>query len=105
MRITIKHTPDCPHVERALERVALALRDSDIDATTGLEVVLDIDAAMRTGFQGSPTILIDGEDPFGQPGTGAAFACRLYATPEGTDTAPSVGQLLDALERRRGIQP
>ena len=33
--------------------------------------------AARYGMQGSPTILIDGRDPFAEPGAAASLSCRL----------------------------
>jgi hypothetical protein len=47
-----------------------------------------------TGFGGSPTILIDGHDPF--PDTGPSpggLSCRLFATPEGPAGSPTLDQL------------
>jgi hypothetical protein len=47
-------------------------------------------------FHGSPTIIVDGHDPFptaGQPG----LACRIYQTPAGPAGAPTVEQLRSAL--------
>jgi hypothetical protein len=82
--------------------VRQALHQAGVEGvTTRLELVADADAAEQIGFSGSPTILIDGEDPFASPRATPAFACRIYVTPEGRDVAPSVAQLCDALERRR----
>jgi hypothetical protein len=52
------------------------------------------EAAEAVGFQGSPTILINGADAFSQqPGPGG-LSCRLYSGPGGS---PSVGDLVSAL--------
>ena len=49
-------------------------------------------------MHGSPTILVDGVDPFGAPGAAASLSCRLYRNSEGhADGAPSVGQLRQAI--------
>ena len=104
MEVTILHTEGCPNLDRARERVARALHDAGIDGVvTRLELVADVVTALRTGFGGSPSILIDGEDPFTESRgeTPEYPACRLYATPKGLDTAPSVAQLREALTRRR----
>jgi hypothetical protein len=50
-----------------------------------------------TGFSGSPTILIDGHDPFPRTGPVDGLACRLYSTPEGPAGSPTVDQLRAAL--------
>ena len=39
--------------------------------------------AQERGFVGSPTILINGVDPFGVARQSPAYACRVYATPAG----------------------
>jgi len=44
-------------------------------------------------FHGSPTVLIDGVDPFADWNAPIGVACRVYATPAGLDGAPSVEQL------------
>jgi hypothetical protein len=102
MEITIMHTPDCPNVARAQERTEQALRELRLEPVQiRLEVVVGPEEAQRLGFRGSPTILVDGDDPFVAAGTPFAFACRLYMTPDGPDAAPSVEQLRHALERSR----
>jgi hypothetical protein len=67
-----------------------------IDADVTHELVADEAGAERLGFPGSPSILIDDDDPFAT--SGVALACRFYVTPEGRDTAPSVEQLREAIE-------
>ncbi len=54
------------------------------------------------GFAGSPTLLIDGIDPFTDPSGNAGWACRLYATPEGASGCPAIDQLRDALTSPHG---
>ncbi|WP_435060120.1 hypothetical protein [Streptomyces sp. bgisy060] len=53
--------------------------------------------AVRSGFTGSPTILIDGHDPFAEPGAVPSLACRIYRTPNGPAGAPDIDQLSQAL--------
>jgi hypothetical protein len=55
--------------------------------------------AKAIGFPGSPTILIDGRDPFGGESAPVGFACRLYQTPTGLEGAPSVDELFAVLSR------
>ena len=59
---------------------------------------LSPDDAIALSFHGSPTILVDGSDPFpasGPPG----LACRIYDTPDGPAGTPSEDQLRAALSR------
>ena len=48
-------------------------------------------------FRGSPTILVDGVDPFDSEETGYGLMSRVYRTEDGIDGAPSKRQLLDVL--------
>ena len=53
--------------------------------------------AVALGFRGSPTVLLDGVDPFAEAGAPVGFACRIYRTEEGPEDAPSVEQLREAI--------
>jgi type IV secretory pathway TraG/TraD family ATPase VirD4 len=53
--------------------------------------------AERLGFIGSPTVLVDGSDPFATPGAPIGLACRVYVTPEGLAGSPTLDQLMEAL--------
>ena len=89
---------DCPHVALARERIAAALERLGRGAETTERLVAREEDAVRLGFRGSPTILIDGTDPFpadGNPG----LACRLYRTEHGMQGAPTVDQLVEVLAR------
>jgi hypothetical protein len=39
--------------------------------------------AVRAGMHGSPTLLIDGVDPFAEPRARPSLSCRLYRDPAG----------------------
>jgi hypothetical protein len=97
MRITVLTVPDCPNAPLARQRIAQALdgRAADVE----LVEVADETQAARLGMTGSPTVLIDGTDPFAAPGTAASVSCRLYRSPDGrTEGAPSVADLQRALD-------
>jgi hypothetical protein len=50
-------------------------------------------------MRGSPTMLVDGTDPFAEPGQPASVSCRLYRNSDGHIAgAPSVSQLRQAIE-------
>lgn len=52
-----------------------------------------------SGFPGSPTILVDGEDlfPVERHDLGRAASCRIYATPEGPKNHPTAAMVREAL--------
>lgn len=96
--VTIMVLEDCPNRDLVLDRVTQAARNlgADVIVDDGQVQVLSIDHPELEGFHGSPTILIDGTDPF-PVADGMTVACRLYATDAGLEGAPSVVQLEDVL--------
>src|SRR5882757_4809595 len=97
MRITVLTVPQCPNAPLAMERItaALAGREAQVD----LVKVGDQAQADRLGMNGSPTILVDGVDPFATQGTAPSLSCRLYREPEGqVSGAPGVAALSLAFE-------
>jgi hypothetical protein len=90
--------PDCLN-----ESVALSVLRSAFDRvglagqSARTTVIANQDQAEERGFVGSPTILIDGVDPFGVAGQSPAVACRVYVTPAGLSGVPPLGDVISAL--------
>ena len=95
-RVTIQYFSGCPHWQVADARVRAAAHGHD-DVTIDDQLVETPEDAQRLGFAGSPTILIDGVDPFAEPGQPIGLGCRIYRTPEGPQGAPTAEQLAQAL--------
>jgi hypothetical protein len=99
VRLEVLHVPDCPNLPPMLAR---------LEEVTDLPVVTRIVAsepeAAQLGMAGSPTLLIDGVDPFAASGAcDYGVSCRLYRDPEGhLVAAPSVEQLRDAIGAASG---
>jgi hypothetical protein len=55
------------------------------------------EAAEQHGFRGSPTVLIDGVDPFADPEAPVGLSYRVYATETSFAGSPSLDQLRTAL--------
>lgn len=92
VRITVLAVSDCPNLPVVRERIAAALADRDVPVD--LVEVSDEDGAARWGMTGSPTVLLNGVDPFAVAGTRPSMSCRLYRDADaGTDGAPSVADL------------
>lgn len=88
--ITVLSVPDCPNASLLLER----LRQLRTESETEVVVVRDVDEAAAWGMCGSPTLLVDGVDPFAVDGAQPSVSCRLYFAPDGRPAgAPSVEQL------------
>lgn len=94
MKLEVLHVTDCPNLRPMLDRLAEA---TDLPVATR-EVTIDAEAA-TLGMNGSPTLLVDGVDPFSSTDQCACgVSCRLYRDEEGRIVpAPSVDQLRDAL--------
>ncbi len=99
MQITLLHVADCPNLELARERLGVAVAGLGVAATITDRLVTDAAEAARRGFAGSPTILVDGADPFVAPDLSPSLACRLYPTRDGLQGAPTVEELVEALRR------
>jgi hypothetical protein len=98
VQVTLLYFDGCPNWEttyRQLEALA-----------TELEFGLDrrrVDTpeeAERSAFRGSPTVLVDGRDPFATGDEPVGLACRVYVTDAGLAGAPTEQQLRAALGTR-----
>jgi hypothetical protein len=102
VRIELLTVTDCPNRPLTLARVRDALRRV---GSPGVEiderVIDDPELAAIAGMHGSPTILVDGRDPFAAPDEPASVSCRLYPIADGTAGAPTVEDLVEALTEHR----
>jgi hypothetical protein len=98
MDVRVVFFDGCPHWTLAEDRlhVALSRLGRDTDEITRV-VVKTPDDAENLGFIGSPTVLVDGKDPFATGSEPVAMACRLFNTPEGPAGSPTVDQLMEVL--------
>jgi hypothetical protein len=91
VRVELLYFDDCPNWRIADGRLR------SVASKRGLEVkrrrVATPEEAERAGFRGSPTILIDGQDPFAIEGEASGLACRIYQTPDGPGGSPTEDQL------------
>jgi hypothetical protein len=100
VRITIQYFEGCPHWKIADERVKGVLRRlGREDVTVDHQLIDSPETAERVGFHGSPTILIDGRDPFATGREQIGMACRVYRTDSGAQFAPTEAELLRQLTR------
>ncbi|MGV9294218.1 MULTISPECIES: alkylmercury lyase [Amycolatopsis] len=67
IRVELLTAPDCPNADAARSLVTGCLAESGLDTTI----------VERVGRYRSPTILVDGVDVMGTPGSVAGDACRL----------------------------
>lgn len=98
MRVGLRYFDGCPSWRVTEDRLRQVLEELGLrDVSIELERVETLERAEDAGFRGSPTVLVDGEDPFLDEGAPVGLACRLYRTEDGTEGSPSLGQLRAAL--------
>ncbi|HXZ73425.1 MAG TPA: thioredoxin family protein [Streptosporangiaceae bacterium] len=99
MDVTVLAVAGCPHAALLEERLAAALAGGP-PAVIIRRTIADPGEAARAGMRGSPTVLVDGSDPFAAPGQPASLSCRLYDNGPGRlEGAPSVARLRQAIGR------
>lgn len=102
MEITLQHIEDCPNRETIERRLTEVVAGLGIEATLRRQLVVTPEAAAEIGFKGSPTVLIDGVDPFPHPADPVGLGCRVYRTEQGLAGAPTADQLRRALASAPG---
>ena len=102
MRVSLLFVDDCPHQQLADDRLAEALRRvGKPDQYVEHRIIATDEEAQAARFRGSPTILIDGEDPFEGEGTGPfGLSCRVYRSGTGPAGSPTVDELVAVLQER-----
>jgi hypothetical protein len=93
---------DCPHLEAARRDLESVLRKGIIEVPIQVIFVSGPEDAELLGFQGSPTIRINGDDVVPQPELPVAIGCRIYRDAEGrTQGSPSIDAIRAAVEAHR----
>lgn len=92
--MTLQYFNGCPNWRVVGERLRELL---GTNAVIEYRLVESQEDAQQLGFRGSPTILVDGVDPFAKADEPVGLACRIYLTAEGREGAPSMDQLRKAV--------
>lgn len=96
MKLELLYFDDCPNWEIAAERLDAVARGRGL--TVDRRIVTTPEEAETARFRGSPTILVDGEDPFASADEPFGLACRMYQTPDGPAGSPTTDQLEAVLD-------
>ena len=96
MEIILQYFNGCPNWEVLDQRLAEVVNDRS-DVRVIRQLVETPEDAVRLGFHGSPTVLVDGIDPFADERTHVGLACRMFRTPAGIAGSPTVVQLREAI--------
>ena len=97
MKVTLQYFNGCPNWKEAEAHID-TLRTEGFDLTIEGQLIETPEAAEQHGFRGSPTIIVDGVDPFADPDAPFGLSCRVYATEDGYSGSPSLDQLREALQ-------
>ena len=97
MEVELLWFPGCPSWRVTAERLREALPLAGVDADVVLVEVTTPADAERLRFRGSPTVLVEGRDPFAEDADPVGLSCRVFRTPEGLRGAPTVEMLVEVL--------
>ena len=98
MEVELLVIPGCPNEAAAAELVRGVLDElGRTDTPLTVRVVGSQAVADRPGCTGSPTLLVNGNDPFAEPGQAPALACRVYPTAAGLRGLPDADAVRAAL--------
>lgn len=92
MNITLQYFNGCPNWKDAEAHIEV-LRAEGADLDFDRQLIDTPELAEENGFRGSPTIIIDGVDPFAEPDAPVGLSCRVYKTDNGYAGSPSLEQL------------
>ncbi len=100
MKVTLVYFDRCPNWQSTNARLeSLA---GEIGFELDRRKIETVEDAERLKFRGSPTLLIDDDDPFASGDEPVGLSCRVYRTENGLVGAPTEGQLREVLTARGG---
>jgi len=82
MNITLQYFEGCPNWKEA-DAHFKALVAEGVELNIEYQLIDTPELAEEFGFRGSPTIVIDGVDPFADPDAPVGLSCRVYKTESG----------------------
>lgn len=97
MDLALLYFDDCPNWHLLEGRLAQALAELGRDDVVECRQVTTAEQAEALRFRGSPTLLVDGRDPFADADAPVGLSCRVYRTAAGLGGSPTVEQLVDVL--------
>ena len=97
MKVQLLYFSGCPHWTVLEKRLREALELLDDPSTIEYLQVESQGEAERLRFVGSPSLLLNGTDPFPSSTSAIGLSCRVYSTPDGPSGSPALEQLVGAL--------
>lgn len=104
--MSLLYVDGCPNWREAESVLRRALREVGLpEEVLTVRRVETPEEAERLSFHGSPTLMIDGTDPFAGPSTPVGLMCRVYRTESGVTWSPTLEQMTAALRPRTRLGP
>jgi hypothetical protein len=95
VEVTLLYFDGCPNWEATYRQLTELASELGFDLDR--RQVATSEEADQLAFRGSPTVLVDGRDPFSTGDEPVGLTCRIYLTDEGMAGAPTEQQLRDVL--------
>ena len=102
MKVELLYFDGCPSYRTAEKFLREALLAGGLTDSIDMIEVRDDADARRLKFLGSPTIRLNGVDPFVHGEANYGMECRIYVTPDGLKGWPTKAMLREVLERMTG---
>jgi len=97
MIVEVLYIDGCPNVKRGLSNLKQALADEQIEAEIRMQEIEDDQQAGSRSFLGSPSFQVNGQDLWPTPLEAYQIGCRVYLTPAGVASCPSIDMLRERL--------
>jgi hypothetical protein len=104
MIVDLMYFESCPHWHETADHLE-ALRQVLRNFEVRLVEVTTPEMANEWRFHGSPSVAINGVDPFSDPAAPVGLTCRTYLTDQGVAGSPTREQLSQALINAREALP
>ncbi len=101
MQITLQYFDGCPNWKETQAHLA-SLKGEGFDLDVVYQLIETPEAVEAAGFRGSPTVVIDGIDPFSDADAPVGLSCRVYRTETGYTGSPTLEQLREAVAAGNG---
>jgi hypothetical protein len=97
MIVEVLYIDGCPNLRRGLSNLMQALADEQIQAEIRMQEIEDDQQAGSRSFLGSPSFQVNGQDLWPANHDSFQIGCRVYSTPAGLASCPSVDMLRERL--------
>lgn len=96
--ITLQYFDGCPNWKQVDADLHVLIGQLGLDAEVRYQLIETPQLAEEHDFHGSPTVRINGEDPFATDNAPIGLSCRIYQTEAGPAGSPTKEQLTAALQ-------